>query len=66
MPLNQRKWELVRFGEARPFHFQGLRMEEKDSGHLGLIPEASGTIPSRVLVSDCSQRATCFGTTGKA
>ena len=49
----QRKWEVVRFGEAHSFHLQSLRQEEKEpgrqnSGSLGLLPEASGTISSRV------------------
>lgn len=52
--LSQRRWDAVRFGEAHPFHLQGLRMEEtepgrQDSGSLGLIPEPSGMIFSRVL-----------------
>lgn len=54
MESNDAKWEVVRSGEAHTFHFQGLRMEEKetgrqDSGSLGLSPAASGTISSSVL-----------------
>lgn len=45
---------MARFGEAHPFHRQGLRMEEKepgrqDSGILGLVLEPSGMISGRVL-----------------
>lgn len=64
------EWEVVRFGEAQSFHFQGLRMEEILGDRTRDIEDSFQRhlkqSPAEYLISNFSPWAICFGITAEA